>query len=136
MNKHFLLAAALCCASPIVAGHGDVTPQGVNVEGLPDVEDELIANPYRGNEKAIEVGSSAYNQNCARCHGLGGVSGGIAPDLRYLPPGEEGDEYYAQKVRNGVIRNGTTYMPAFSGVFSEEAIWAIRTWLDSVHTEE
>jgi cytochrome c-550 PedF len=136
MNKHFLLVAALMCSSPLVIGHGDVTPQGVNVEGLPDVEGELTVNPYRGNEKAIEVGDSAYNQNCARCHGLGGVSGGIAPDLRYLPPGEEGDEYYAQKVRNGVIRNGMTYMPAFSGVFPEEAIWAIRTWLDSVYTEE
>ena len=34
---------------------------------------------------AIKIGGSAYGQNCARCHGLGAVSGGIAPDLRLLP---------------------------------------------------
>lgn len=94
-----------------------------------------MSNPYRGDTKAAAVGASAYNQNCARCHGLEAVSGGIAPDLRYLPVGEEADEYFAQKVRNGVIRNGVTYMPAFGDLFPEGAIWAVRTWLESVHVE-
>ena len=96
----------------------------------------LTENPYRKDATAAKVGASAFNQNCARCHGLGAVSGGIAPDLRYLPLGKEGDEYFQQKVRNGVVRNGVTYMPPFGTIFSEEAIWAIRTWLETVHTEE
>lgn len=68
--------------------HGDVAPQPVNTDALPDVGEEwLIENPYRdqGDEvwqAAIEIGDSGYNQNCARCHGLGVVSGGLAPDLR------------------------------------------------------
>jgi mono/diheme cytochrome c family protein len=49
-------------------------------------KDWLPKNPYLGNKEAIRIGDSAFNQNCARCHGLGAVSGGIAPDLRYLPP--------------------------------------------------
>jgi mono/diheme cytochrome c family protein len=29
-----------------------------------------------------------------------------------------------------------TYMPPFEGVFSEEAIWAIRTYLDDRYEEQ
>ena len=106
-----------------------------HVDTVKQLKGQLSENPYRGDAAAAKVGASAFNQNCARCHGLGAVSGGIAPDLRYLPVGKEGDDYFAQKVRNGAIRNGVTYMPAFGTIFSEEAIWAIRTWLETVHTE-
>ncbi|MGQ0620133.1 MAG: cytochrome c-550 PedF [Panacagrimonas sp.] len=137
MKKLFLLVGiATLCVTPLTYSHGDVTPQAVDVTKLKKLEGPLSENPYRGDKHAAEIGSSAYNQNCARCHGLGAVSGGIAPDLRFLPVGKEGDEYYAMRVRNGSIRNGVTYMPAFSGTFSEEAIWAIRSFLDTVHTDE
>jgi cytochrome c-550 PedF len=73
-------------------GHGDVVPQPVVTTGLePLGADWREENPYRKNAKAIEIGSSGYNQNCARCHGLEVISGGIAPDLRYLDLGKEGD---------------------------------------------
>ena len=50
-----------------VIAHGDVTPQAVNTDALPDIGAAwLKSNPYRGNAKAIEIGKSAYNQNCAR----------------------------------------------------------------------
>lgn len=132
-----LAAAALLVSFPFLAqAHGDVTPQAVDVSKLEKLDGEKTENPYRGNKDAIAVGSSAYNQNCARCHGLGAVSGGIAPDLRLLPVGKEADEYFSQRVRNGVIRNGVTYMPPFASTFSEEAIWALRTYIESVHTDE
>lgn len=133
--QRFLAVSALC-ASPIVYSHGDVTPQAVDTSKLKKLSGELIENPYRGDKHAAEIGASAYNQNCARCHGLGAVSGGIAPDLRLLPVGKEGDEFFQMRVRNGSVRNGVTYMPPFGTVFSEEAIWAIRSFLDTVHTEE
>lgn len=134
-------AALLLTLGPwALHAHGDVTPQAVKVEGLPNIEGLVDENPYRADPEvhamAVKVGASAYNQNCARCHGLDAVSGGIAPDLRYLPPKTLGDEYYAQKVRNGVIRNGVTYMPGFADVFPEEAVWALRSYLDEVYTEE
>lgn len=121
------------------AAHGNVVPQPVDTKGLPPLKGPLTENPYRGGpayQKAIEIGSSAFNQNCARCHGLGAVSGGIAPDLRMLPVGKEGDEWFQMRIRNGSIRNGVTYMPSFSNVFGEEAIWAIRSYLDSVHVDQ
>jgi cytochrome c-550 PedF len=115
-----------------VFGHGDVQPQPVDTTGLPPLGDEwLKTNPYRNNELALKIGSSAFNQNCARCHGLEAISGGIAPDLRYLDKGEEGDEWFLTRIRNGYTQNGLTKMPKFEGILSQEAMWAIRTYLDS-----
>lgn len=123
-------------ASSAVFSHGDVSPQPVDTEGLDTLGEEWKeVNPYRGNARAAEIGASAYNQNCARCHGLQAVSGGIAPDLRELPWGEDGDVFYVERVRNGAIRNGVTYMPSFENVVSQEGLWAIRAWLDSVSVE-
>lgn len=123
----------------VAAAHGNVTPQAVDTKGLPSLQGSLLENPYRDTKtyaKAIEVGASAYSENCARCHGLGAVSGGIAPDLRKLPRGKEGDEIFQMRLRNGAIRNGVTYMPPFKDILSEEATWAIRSWLDSVYISE
>jgi cytochrome c-550 PedF len=118
-------------------GHGDVTPQPVNTEGLEKLGDKWRdSNPYRGNAKAIEIGASAFNQNCARCHGLGAVSGGIAPDLRYLAQGPDGDEWFKYRVQNGSVRDGRVYMPKFEGVISQEGLWAIRAWLETKHVDD
>ncbi|MEO0423309.1 MAG: cytochrome c-550 PedF [Pseudomonadota bacterium] len=127
-----LAAGALtgALASVVAFGHGDVTPQPIDTTHLPQLGEEwLELNPFEGNADAIELGSSAYNQNCARCHGLGAVSGGIAPDLRELPSDAEGDEWFIYRARNGAIRNGITYMPKFEGILSQEALWSIRAWL-------
>lgn len=131
------LAAVLTIAGASrVVAHGDVTPQPVDVSRLPKLGPEWkTENPYRGNPVAIEIGKSAFGQNCARCHGLGAISGGIAPDLRYLDAGAAGDEWFAQRFQHGSVRDGKVYMPAFGEVLGQEAGWAIRSWLDTVHEE-
>lgn len=132
------VAAALffVVATPQVLAHGDVVPHAVDTTGLKELGAEwLPSNPYRKNETAITIGSSAFNQNCARCHGLGAISGGIAPDLRYLPLGDEGDGFFLPRIRHGAVRDGRVYMPPFEGILSQEAMWAIRTWLETVHEE-
>lgn len=129
------LAISLSLSSQVFA-HGDVTPQAVDTAGLPKLGDEWKeTNPFRENEKyrplALEIGSSAYNQNCARCHGLEVISGGIAPDLRYLEEDFDGDDWYIQRVTGGAVRDGKVYMPPFKGIISQEGLWAIRTYVDS-----
>lgn len=137
--SHFFSRLALAAALAVVStglalAHGDVTPQPVDTKGLKKLGKEWAKeNPYRGDQKAIQIGSSAYNQNCARCHGLEAISGGIAPDLRYLPEGIEGDEWFVERVRNGSVRDGRVYMPKFEGVLSQEALWTIRAYLDTKH---
>lgn len=138
------LLGASAIASFAIAGslqaHGDVTPQAVDTSALPDIEGGndhwLAGNPYTGNAKAIEIGESAYGQNCARCHGLQGISGGIAPDLRYLELGASGDEWYVERFRNGSSHDGKVYMPPFGEVLGQKAGWAIRAWLETKHTED
>jgi len=127
----------IAAAATFAHAHGDVTPQAVDTSSLKPIGEEwLIANPYRDNADAIRIGDSAFNQNCARCHGLGAVSGGIAPDLRFLDRGDEMDEFFIGRVRNGVTRNGAVYMPPFEGMLTQEAMWAIRAWLETVHEQQ
>lgn len=128
---------ATVLVTPLAAQpHGNVAPQPVETEGLAPLGDSWRdSNPYRGNPRAIEIGKSAYNQQCARCHGIGAVSGGLAPDLRDLSAGDEGDKEYLPPVRSGVYRNGRTLMPKYEGVMSQEAMWAIRSWLETIHAD-
>jgi cytochrome c-550 PedF len=133
--------AALFAAGAALA-HGDVAPQPINTDALPDVGEEwLIENPYRamGDDvmaKAIEIGSSGYNQNCARCHGLEVVSGGLAPDLRFLEAEEYGDEWYMERFIYGYTQNGTTKMPAFGDLLGQKAAWAIRSYIETRPDDE
>ncbi len=139
-------AAALVGAVTLAAGHGDVTPQAVNTDTLPKLgADWKPENPFRGHTEAIKIGSSAYNQNCARCHGLEAISGGIAPDLRKLDNDcvtvkvaakkqacvAEMDQYFSGSVRKGKVRNGAVYMPPFEGILSQEAVWSIKAYLET-----
>ncbi|MCP4595828.1 cytochrome c-550 PedF [Neptuniibacter sp.] len=133
-----MLAAAL---SGQVMAHGDVVPQSIDITGLKLLGEEwLDENPYTEDYEnralAVEIGTSAYTQNCARCHGLDAISGGIAPDLRYLEPGIEGDEWYKYRVVNGAVRDGRVYMPKMAEHLSQEALWAIRAYLETVAVDE
>ena len=90
-------------------------------------------NPYRGTkfqDLATKIGASGFNQNCARCHGIEAISGGLAPDLRYLDKGADGDAWFINRIRHGYTQNGVTKMPHFEGILSQEAMWAIRTYLE------
>jgi len=146
-----LAVAAVVLTSLLASAHGNVVPQAVDTTGLPVLGDKWRdENPYRTNKLALKIGSSAYTQNCARCHGLEAVSGGIAPDLRLLDRDcngirndtkkqacyKEMDNYYLASIRHGKVRNGAVYMPPFEGVFNQEAMWAIKTYLESRRSTE
>ena len=139
-------AGAALVSCMLAFANGNVTPQAIDTTGLSPLGEEWRSeNPYSGNPKAIEIGASGFNQNCARCHGLEAISGGIAPDLRRLDNDcatmadaatraacvKENDEYFLTTVRHGRSRNGAVYMPPFEGVLSQEAFWAIKSWLET-----
>ncbi len=137
--KSTCAALALTAAASLVHAHGDVAPQAVDTTGLPATGDEwLTENPYRaeavGEEvwaRAVEIGASGYNQNCARCHGLEAISGGLAPDVRFLEAEEYGDEWYIERFRFGYTQNGITKMPEFGELLGQDAAWAIRTYIET-----
>lgn len=140
VSRFVFAASAMAAAGSIginVYAHGNVTPQAVDTTALKDIGTTwLKVNPYRSDATAIKIGESAYGQNCARCHGLEAISGGIAPDLRYLDVGEAGDEWYIQRFQHGSVRDGKVYMPPMGDVLGQKAGWAIRSWLDTKHSEE
>lgn len=143
----FGLAASVAA---VVFAHGDVVPQAVDTSTLPQLGAKWRdANPYNeaspARGEALRIGTSAYNQNCARCHGLEAISGGISPDLRKLDGDctgladkakqqacfKEMDDYFVATVRHGRVRDGRVYMPPFEGTLTQEAIWAIRTYIET-----
>ena len=143
-----ILGTLLMLACAAIA-HGDVVPQAVNTATLPQLGEKwLPSNPYSSgpnNKEALRIGTSAYNQNCARCHGLEAITGGIAPNLRKID-GEcmgledeakkqacykETDEFFLGTVRRGRVRDGRVYMPPFEGILSQEAMWTIKTYLET-----
>lgn len=146
-----LVFACAILPARLVFGHGDVQPQPVDTTGLDPVgADWLEENPYRmkgGDQYALaqKIGDSGYNQNCARCHGLEAISGGIAPDLRKLDNDcatqkdekkkaacvKEIDDYFLGSVRRGKTRNGAVYMPPFEGILNQEAMWSIKAYLET-----
>ena len=144
--RRVLVSLLTTLVAGAVLAHGDVTPQAVDTKDLPTLgTDWRSENPYRAQASAVRVGTSAYNQNCARCHGLEAVSGGIAPDLRRMDNDcatlkdvkkkavcvKEIDEFFAATVRRGRTRNGAVYMPPFESVLNQEAVWAIKAYLET-----
>lgn len=145
-----LAFTATCFVAASVMAHGDVTPQAVDTHTLPQLGEKWLgANPYNeqspARAEALRIGTSAFNQNCARCHGLQAISGGIAPDLRKVDSEcfgladeskkeacfKEIDDYFISTVRHGRTRDGRVYMPPFEGILSQEAIWSIRTYIET-----
>ncbi len=147
--RQAMAALLMCGASTLAIAHGDMAPQAVDTSTLPQLGSKwLESNPYDkaspARKEALRIGSSGYNQNCARCHGLEALSGGIAPDLRKFDDDcsgladaakksacyKEMDDYYVGTVRRGRTRDGRVYMPPFEGTLTQEAIWAIRSYLE------
>jgi len=145
----FAVAAAMLLSASQAWAHGDVVPQAVDTSTLPQLGTKwLDANPYStgpAHKEALRIGTSAYNQNCARCHGLDAISGGISPDLRKFDDDCKGladpakkqacfkemDDYFLATVRRGRTRDGRVYMPPFEGTLTQEAIWSIRTYIET-----
>ena len=143
------LALALAVASQVAMAHGDVVPQSVDTSTLPQLGPKWMdTNPFSSgpaHEEALRIGTSAFNQNCARCHGLQAISGGISPDLRKLDNdcmglGDDAkkqacfaeiQDYFVSTVRRGRARDGRVYMPPFEGILTQEAMWAIKTYLET-----
>ncbi len=131
------IVASILFSPARVNAHGDVTPQPVDTTGLPELGEEwLEENPWRDPSSpewklAVEKGASGFNQNCARCHGLEAVSGGTAPDLRFLEANAEGDAWFKERFTLGYAQGGVTKMPAFGELLGQKAGWAIRTYIET-----
>lgn len=130
-----------------VRAHGDVTPHPVDTSSLKPIGKEwVLPNPYRGDKKAVVVGAEGYAHNCAACHGLNANAGGVAPDLLALGKDcvgmaskdqqasclKDSDDYFKDVTLHGKKNGeGRFTMPAYESVFTQEAVWAVKAFIDS-----
>lgn len=147
-----LCAALPCAADPAAPAQAVQLPAGL-VERLPPLGKEWRAeNPYRGDAKVADVGRIVFNAACSTCHGLDGdATRHVGNDLRLLDIYchqrikdaatrahcvRDNDDFFRVSVLEGKARVGVTHMPSWNGVLSQEALWSIRTFLESRRPEQ
>ncbi len=95
---------------------------------LPAPKHEPVPLPelqeVKADEKTLAHGAELFIGNCAQCHGLNVVGGGLIPDLRYLTPDKHA--IFAGIVAGAKADRG---MPSFAGRFSAEDVEAIRQYI-------
>ena len=88
-------------------------------------------NPWRDDASTIPAGRSLFNQHCAHCHSPNAINPEPRTDLRRLKGryGENRSTVFFTTVTEGRPTKG---MPAWTGVLSEEKIWQLLTFIESV----
>lgn len=123
-----------------------IAPQ-VDAAALPPLDDPAAeTNPYRNDARVLAIGREAFNQACARCHGVDAdARQAPAPDLRRVGRAcgrlvegpwkqrcqTDADVYFRHSVEQGKVKVGVVHMPPWRGVLSTELIWAIRSFVAS-----
>lgn len=146
---HMLLLTLMLGVSlpALAANQAPPIPPQVDTSSLPAIGTAWDAsNPLRGNAAALDIGRSAYNQSCARCHGPDADgSRAPAPDLRRIGRScnrvadaalkqrctEDADYYFRQSVLKGKIKLGIEHMPAWEGVLDPQVLWSIRSYVET-----
>lgn len=143
-----LYSASLLLALVLPVQASEVAvPVSVDLTGLPTLLEESPVNPYRGNARAVEIGNSAFQQTCARCHGADANPAGTlaAPDLRQLHRFcgriteavlraqcmSDNDRYFNKSVQEGKVNVGVVHMPRWKETLNQQTIWAIQTYIES-----
>lgn len=90
-------------------------------------------NPFEGRSDVVPEGQSLFNQYCSHCHGPNAVQGERPRDLRRLAIryGQRAPEVFWQNVTKGRPDKG---MPVWRGTLSDDVLWRIFTYLQSVQT--
>jgi mono/diheme cytochrome c family protein len=105
---------------------------GPMVQSSAQADEAPATNPLSGNEAAIREGRSWYRNVCSVCHGGkadGAGDRGTAADLRVF---NKGFRRFMQIVKEGKNTGRTMTMPAWSGALSEETMYQIGAYLETL----
>ena len=129
-------ALALAGGAIVATSSPDAAPQTARSWTLGE-DAETKKNPVPVNAKTLEAGKALFKDKCARCHGPGGLGDGADADPdatemdltnpKRAPRNPDGVVYY--KVLNGKLR---PKMPAFKDELSEEQIWTVVAYAQSI----
>ena len=79
-----------------------------------------------GSEDQIVAGGRVYGQNCALCHGVAAISGGVLPDLRHSPMIASADAFNSVVIDGAFVDKG---MAGWGEVLSDDDAEAIRAFI-------
>jgi mono/diheme cytochrome c family protein len=92
-----------------------------------------VTNPFAGRADVVDEGRGLFNQYCAHCHGPNAYQGERPRDLRRLQIryGHDAARVFWDTVTKGKPDKG---MPIWKTVLSDDALWQIFTFLETVQT--
>ncbi len=95
-------------------------------------------NPHSGDAASVAAGKVLYEAQCASCHGVSGKGDGpagqaLTPPAADLTVISEGDDYEFYRIsEGGAMDPYNSSMPAHKSVLSEDEIWQIVAYVDSL----
>ena len=100
-----------------------------------DLEAVHNVNPYHGDRAAATAGRTLFNVHCSHCHSPNAQSPDPMRDLRrlHLRYGDRVDDVFWTTVTQGRPTKG---MPVWGPILSEDTIWRIKTFLDTVQKRD
>ena len=100
-----------------------------------DLEAVNNVNPYHGDRAAATAGRTLFNVHCSHCHSPNAQSPDPMRDLRrlHLRYGDRVDDVFWTTVTQGRPTKG---MPVWGPILSEDTIWRIKTFLDTVQKRD
>jgi len=137
-------AASLLASSAVMTAFQQApgaAPQGGN--GWVLGEDAATKkNPLTADEATLAKGKGVFKEKCQKCHGPGGLGDGPDGD-----PDARGDMDLTNPKRAARNTDGTVYykvangrkkpkMPAFKDELSEEQIWAVVTYVQTLRQKQ
>lgn len=136
MRYMFGVAVAMAMTAVTVTATRATEPQTGRTWTLGEDADTK-KNPLNADEKTLAEGKALYKAKCARCHGPAGLGDGPDgdPELTEMnltepkraPRNADGVVYY--KILNG---RGRPKMPAFKDELTEQQIWAVVTYVQTL----
>ena len=136
-----LICAAVLVAAIAVTSIGATNPPSVAGQNawILGEDADTKTNPLTADEKTLATGKAIFKDKCQRCHGPGGLGDGpdsepeARVDMDLTNPkraGRNPDGVVFYKVLNG--RKRPYKMPPFKDELSEEQIWAVVTYAQSL----
>ena len=116
-----MAVSAMLVSAPVVANGDDAAARP--------------RNPFSGDKAVATEGGSLFNQFCSHCHGPWAEQGERPRDLRRLNLryGDDAIAMFYQTVNTGRLDKG---MPVWKGVLSDEVLWKIYTFLETVQDSD
>jgi mono/diheme cytochrome c family protein len=96
-----------------------------------------LTNPVPATVTSVDAGAVLYQANCARCHGVDGLGGGIDAGTTQIPPPNLRSAHLVQHADGDIylwISNGLPGgMPAWSGTLSEADRWNLVNYIRAIN---